>query len=389
MAHKFIYANKDAWISDISSSHNFGGDEILELRKYFTTGATGSNVSGVSRILTYFDITDISKSMYVDNDVSKTAEFYLKYYATEASSLDHTYDLISHAVSGSWEEGTGKLSDNPMKSDGVSWKNYDGRYEIYTWSLHNPGQAMSSSQSGSHSNGRPESGGGVFFTSSGFYGTQSFSYVSPDTDIRVTDVVGKWLSGSGGQTFPSGVPNNGFITMWSGSQESSSLSMGDLKFFSTNTHTIYPPKLEVRWDDTKYEGIASLDGEITMSGLIDNYVYVKGIRPEYRETENVKFRIGARERHITKRFFTSVQTLTSSYIPCGSGQYSIQDYQTGETLVPFGNYTSMSCDAKGNYFKQDLNSFFPNRHYKILLKVNYEDGQEIIYDDDFIFKIVR
>jgi len=33
MAHKFIYANKDAWISDISSSQNFGGDELLELRK--------------------------------------------------------------------------------------------------------------------------------------------------------------------------------------------------------------------------------------------------------------------------------------------------------------------------------------------------------------------
>ena len=49
----------------------------------------------------------------------------------------------------------------------------------------------------------------------------------------------------------------------------------------------------------------------------------------------------------------------------------------------------MSCDAGGNYFKQDLNSFFPNRFYKILLKVNYDDGQEIIYDDDFTFKIVR
>ena len=42
------------------------------------------------------------------------------------------------------------------------------------------------------------------------------------------------------------------------------------------------------------------------------------------------------------------------------------------------------------YFKQDLNGFYPNRIYKISLKVDYEDGQKIIYDDDdFQFKVVR
>ena len=216
--------------------------------------------------------------MYEDSTVSTTAEFYLRYYATEASSLDHTYDLISHAVSGTWEEGTGKLSDNPMKNDGVSWKNYDGRHQIYTWSMHNPTLASSASQGSSI--GRPTSGGGIFFTGSGFYGTQSFSYTSPDTEIRVTDVVGKWLRGSSGQTWPSGIPNNGFITMWSGSQESSSFSMGDLKFFSSNTHTIYPPKLEVKWDDVNTctgDNTGSMP-QITSSGLVDNYVYPIGLK---------------------------------------------------------------------------------------------------------------
>ena len=38
-----------------------------------------------------------------------------------------------------------------------------------------------------------------------------------------------------------------------------------------------------------------------------------------------------------------------------------------------------------NLAKQDLNGFEPNRAYKILIKVNHNDNQTIIYDDDFEF----
>ena len=51
----------------------------------------------------------------------------------------------------------------------------------------------------------------------------------------------------------------------------------------------------------------------------------------------------------------------------------------------------MSLDISGNYFNQDLNGFYPNRFYKILLKVLYDDGQKRIYGDNekFEFKVVR
>ena len=61
-----------------------------------------------------------------------------------------------------------------------------------------------------------------------------------------------------------------------------------------------------------------------------------------------------------------------------------------DKLNPFDDiYTQLSCDTKGSYFNQWLNTFQPNRVYKILIKVKYEDKQEIIYDDNFEFKIVR
>ena len=87
---------------------------------------------------------------------------------------------------------------------------------------------------------------------------------------------------------------------------------------------------------------------------------------------------------------TTYNDVTSSFIPEGSGSYSIIDSSTGDTLIPFDDiYTQLSCDTKGSYFNQWLNTFQPNRVYKILLKVKYEDKQEIIYDDNFEFKIVR
>ena len=36
-----------------------------------------------------------------------------------------------------------------------------------------------------------------------------------------------------------------------------------------------------------------------------------------------------------------------------------------------------------------LDGFYPDRVYKILLKLKYDDGQEQIFDDDFEFIVKR
>ena len=105
--------------------------------------------------------------------------------------------------------------------------------------------------------------------------------------------------------------------------------------------------------------------------------------------ERVKFRVGARKRYIQKTFSNSVQTVSGSFITEGSGSYAIKDIATDEFIVPFGTYTSMSCDSNSNYFIQWLDGFYPDRVYKILLKLKYSDGQEQIFDDDFEFVVRR
>jgi len=118
------------------------------------------------------------------------------------------------------------------------------------------------------------------------------------------------------------------------------------------------------------------------------------MKESYKVGERVKFRIGARKRYIQKSFTTSVQEVTGSYIPEGSGSYAIKDVATDEFIVPFEDingisFTKLSCDSDSNYFNQYLDGFYPDRVYKILLKLKYDDGQEQIFDDDFEFVVKR
>ncbi len=197
--------------------------------------------------------------------------------------------------------------------------------------------------------------------------------------MDITSIAKKWFSGEN--------KNYGLLLRLSGSRETSTGSFEDLKFFSRQTNTIYSPKIELKWDD-HLPATGSNTGSLTeldISGNSENYLYPIHFREAYKENETVKFRFGARKRYIQKSFTTSVQTVSGSFIPHGKGSYSIIDMATNESVVPFSAYTTMSCDTTSNYFKQDLNAFEPNRAYKILIKVNHNDGQEIIYDNDFEF----
>jgi len=367
--HHFIFPTKDTWISSGSSTitgesfrdQNFGRDQILEVKKFFYNNSFDHQ----TRALINFegtDFTNMSQSI-VKGDID-TPKFYLRLYETEGNSeLSEEYKLAFQPISQSWVEGTGKFGDNPKNTNGASWENRSNPIGIAatTWS-----NAAGTSNYGVSVNNLSSS-------------VQSFSNESSDVNVEITDMVKGWLSGS--------INNYGILVSFSGSQETDSNTFGHLKFFSRNTHTIYSPKLEVRWEDSTFS-TGSLN-ELTMSGIVDNYLYMRGLRESYRENERVKFRVGARKRYIQKSFSTSVQTVTGSFITQGSGSYAIKDVATDEFIVPFSAYTSMSCDTESPYFIQWLDGFYPDRTYKILLKLKYDDTQEQIFDDDFEFVVKR
>ena len=312
--HYFILPTSDSWISSGSSTitgesfkdQNFGRDQILELKKFFYDDSFHHQ----TRALINFAGKDFDslQQKIEDGDISSDAKFYLKLYEAEGNSkLSETYNLNAYPLNQAWVEGTGKYEDNPKNTNGVSWENttnlingtniswslsYDGiSFDDYHSLFNYAEQTFSDISSSIEWIEGSDSNGGIYITDNSFEASQSFNLQSPDVEMDVTDMVNKWIGG---------FPNYGLILKFSGSQETDEQTFGKLKFFSRNTHTIYSPRLEVRWNDSTAVPLSSDMNEITTSGLIENHLYIKGLKESYKENDKIKFRIGAREKFIQK-----------------------------------------------------------------------------------------
>ena len=295
-------------------------------------------------------------------------------------NLSYTQSLYAYAVSQSWVVGEGFSADSPITEEGCSWRFRDGQTAGTLWT------------------GSISASGGTWFTD--VYASQSFTYKTRDVRMDVTPIVNKWLGSTR--------PNEGFILKRSGSignldintDEGSNDRLGNFSFFSRQTNTIYPPKLEVEWYDTKWS-TGSLSG-LNSTELEDTVIYMKNIRKTYKENSKVKFRLVGRGRYPTKSFSnTSSEYLTVKYLPSGSigsiggdgAYYSVRDADTEEVIVPYGTGSLISCDSTGNYFNLWMNGLQSERYYKFEFKVvsgsNTVDEIVNYYDEDYIFKVVR
>ena len=220
-------------------------------------------------------------------------------------------------------------------------------------------------------------GGGTWFTSSyasGIHYKQSFTKYTNNLNVNVTAYVNEWLNNTR--------TNNGFIIKKSNTDECSTTKFGSIKFFSSDTHTIYPPTLEVRWDDSLF-----LTGSLSPLTSEDIILYVKGLNTEYKETSKAKIRVYGRDR-FPQRSFTSTPIKDVKYLPT-SVYYSVVDAETEQVFIPFDtNYTKLSCDSTSNYFNFWFNGLQPERYYKFIFRVD-QNGTTKFVDDNFYFKVVR
>ena len=221
-------------------------------------------------------------------------------------------------------------------------------------------------------------GGGTWFTSSfdnGSHYKQSFTKYTDNLNVEVTDYVNEWLDGTR--------INNGLIVKKSKSYEQSTTKFGSIKFFSSDTNTIYPPTLEVRWDDSLF-----VTGSLNALSSDDMIVYVKNLSTEYKETSKAKVRVYGRDRFPARTFSTSSGYTMVNYLPTTS-YYSVVDAETEQVIIPFDtNYTKVSCDSEGNYFNFWFNGLQPERFYKFVFRVD-QNGTTKYFDDNFYFKVVR
>ncbi len=381
--HIFTYIDKDATIYERTKNigvataerknQNTGLDSILEIQKYKLDGNFYN-----SRALVYFDMTALSSELTAGT-IPSNATHSLIMYNAYSYDIPLSYTLQVFPVMESWQMGIGKASDSPITQDGVSWKYRDGY-------LDGSGSAWTTS-SFTQVNGEYTATGSTEFGGSYSKGhtgdtdlythQKTYDFETADLTIDITDSVSAIHS----STFT----NNGFIIKRADSQENDNAPYGNLQFYSRDTHTIYIPRLETKWDDSTWS-----TGSLTALDMDkDVVVYMKGLKAEYKNNAVEKFRIGARQRIVAKTYATQSDYLTTQYLPSGSTYYSVRDVSTDEVLIDFDDYTKVSCDSEGNFFNFRLNTLQPERYYKFLFKVVSGSTTQIFDENRFQFKVVR
>ena len=385
MAYYFLFPEKDSTIYNHPDRlHlNTGHDEILELVK--EVGSSDQR-HYPSRILIKFDNTEIQNvisdtigSSIFNNGTSKV---FLELTSLSDNNLTTVLNVQAFPVSQSWEEGSGRFANLPTGSNGVSWLVRDNSINNTLWPTSSFGTI---GVTGSISSSQLTQGGGTYFTGSGFQASQQIlNGDSLDISIDVTGAVTKQSASIFANTaYPDGIPNHGFLIKQPDSVEANtSSSFGEMQYFSTDTHTIYPPKLAFKWDDSthNYQSSAKTSGELNVS-LYRN-------KEEFNQNDEALFRIHVRDKYPTRAF-----TSTSNYLNAGyfttSSYYSIRDAYTEEEVVPFDDdFTKLSADNEGMYFKVYMKGLQPERYYRLLFKHKNNDGV-VVYDEKYHFKVVR
>jgi hypothetical protein len=366
MAVYKIFPEKDATLYSQYPSSNTGLDEILEL----STIVDGQVVYN-SRPLIQFSQTEILD--IINNKISGSSwQANLKLFLAYASNIPLEYTLYCYPVSGSWNMGTGHYLDSPAITNGVGWE-----YRLLSGSGGWASSAYSPYVTASFIT--TQTGGGNWYTGSSTLNptsTQSFTYsTTKDINFIVTNAINLFVSGT--------IENNGFIIKKSDSIEFDSGSAFEIKYFSVDTHTIYPPQLEFKWND--FSHITGSLTTLTSPNFVLTFTNNEGF---YNKDGIKKFRINSRPQYPTRAFSTS-SIYIKNYILPTSSYYAIKDLDTNEFVIDFDTeYTKISCDSEGNYFKIYMNGLEPERYYKILVRVDM-DGQQIISDDNQYFKVVN
>jgi hypothetical protein len=365
MAIYKIFPEQSATLYSYYPTLNTGLDEILELSTFESYESTNE----VSRILIKFPTDEIGD--IITNKIG-TASFdaYLKTSLANASELPLNYTIYSYPLATNWNVGTGRLANSPITTDGASWI-YKDQLSGSTWFTAGifPTGTTGSYQTGSNV------GGGLWYTGSSYVATQSFTNkTTKNIELKITNTVKAWNSSS--------IENYGTIIKHENSIEFTSAPKFETKYFSDNTHTIYPPCLELRWNDFYYSS------SLTQASSIDIIATLANNINEYQQDAVQRFRVNVRDKYPARAFTTSSVYLNNKILPTSS-YWSIKDLDTEEIVVDFDtSYTKISADNNGNYFDVYMNGLEPERYYQLILKTIIS-GSTLVLNDNYYFKVIR
>ncbi len=384
MAVYKLFPLQDATIYSFYKYMNTGIDPIIE------AGNLNVNINPVPqvfRFLVEFDQNEINS--VIDNTIGNVQfSSSLRCYIANAQGVDHDSCLEVYPISGSWRNGTGTYLDVPITTNGCSWvsRTFSGSGGE-DWDLATSTAYVTASWSGSDNQGGGNWYTGSLDTNANIEVSQCFTLRSEkDLNAPVTDIIKTWYSSSKGiaGTYTR-IVNDGFIVKWEDTIEfsTSDAIQPIMQFYSVDTNTIYPPQLELKWDDQVFE-----TGNLPAIATTDFYAALDS-NPGVFYSESInRFRINVRPDFPTRTFLTASLDTQNHYLN-SSSMYSVKDLDTNETLIDFDpEFTKISCDAQSNYFDIYMNGLQPERYYKILIQTTIS-GSTIVKDDEYYFKVIN
>jgi len=381
MAIYKIFPEKDATMYSLFPAMNTGLDEILDVGNLNLLTNTNPQVS---RALIKFNQDDINNTFTgLIKNSNWTAN--LKLFIATAQSIDTDYQLEVYPVSGSWTMGTGKYLDNPIATNGVSWK-WRTFVNGAAWPVSGLPQFVTASYSGSNL------GGGVWYTGSTHAlpvtSSQTFNYRSDkDLNAPVKGIVAAWYSSSNAIGSATNIANEGFLVKWEDAIEFNPNPpiQPVLQYYSVDTHTIYPPTLELKWNDFTFN-----TGSSTQTILTDPQAYISIMDNEgFFYPESIQqFRVDSRPQFPPIIFQTASIYTTNYYLPTAS-YWAIKDLDTNEYVIDFDTtYTKISADASSSFFTVYMNGLQPERYYTILIQTTIGSTTRV-FDSNYNFKVIN
>ena len=393
MAVYKIFPEKDATIYSLFPTMNTGIDEILDISNL--NFAISSNAQ-VARYLIKFSQDQLNGA--IDN-LARGAQWGadLRCFIATAQGINLDSRLYVYPISGAWGMGTGKYLDQPVVTNGASWvyQTVDGGK---AWDTSNFNPYVTASYSGS------TPGGGTWYTGSSLPGldisqTQTFTYHSDkDLKVEVSGTLKAWYSSSKNIFSPyTKIENQGFLVKWEGSQSYEDVTgnyyvefnqnlniQPVLQYYSMDTHTIYPPCIDFKWNDFTY----NTSSAVPLLNTSQAYLSIANNNGFFYSSSVQQFRVDCRPQYPPIIFQTASIYTENYYLPTASF-WAIKDLDTNEYVIDFDStYTKLSADTTSSFFTVYMNGLQPERYYTILIQTTIGGTTQVI-DSNFNFKVIN
>jgi hypothetical protein len=322
----FLRVTQDATIYERYPTLNTGMDEIIEVGKVIKQ-LDGPNqyASGSARMLIQFNIPATQQYL-------SSSKYYLNLRIANATNVNRYQKLEIYPISQSWVEGSGYFyQDVANVDDGATWNDLNA---TTAWT-----------------------------TAGGDYTTMlSASYTIlnvpiQDVKIDVTNLMVPVVSGS------NITPWNGLLVKFPTTDELNPSNIGNIKFFSGNTHTIFAPTLEILQPIQTF-----ITGTLKPIPTGNVTIVPKNIKETYTLGELDKVYLVVRDLYPDKKFNAVSRYKNIYYLPSQS-YYRIRDQVSDMALYDFDQYSSIQCDTSGSYILLDTSGLEVNRYYTLDLKV--------------------